>query len=83
MADYTRFAGTDGTPGGYAITVGTSYPASGQGFDYNCTVAGNATVTFLDGSTRTIAIPVGYGYIPYPITLIATWTGTGTFFMLK
>jgi hypothetical protein len=49
--------------------------ASGNTFIINCTVAGNVKVGFADGSTLTIAVPVGTTMLPWSVTQVFV-TGT-------
>ena len=70
--------------GAVAMTVGTTYAAQ-RSVGVNCTAAGNVEFQFLDGSTLTLPIYVGWQTFPFACTQIVTsgTTATATYFNLK
>lgn len=71
--------------GSLAMTAGGSAVAPARAFRINCTVAGNVVVTLADGSSETIAAPVGYSIYPFAVTQVvsAGTTATATYANLK
>jgi hypothetical protein len=53
----------------------------GRSFVINCTVAGNVKVGFADGSTLTIAVPIGTLILPWAVTqvFVAGTSATATY----
>ncbi|MGL5733298.1 MAG: hypothetical protein ACRCYS_00410 [Beijerinckiaceae bacterium] len=53
-------------------------------FAANLTVAGNVSVTFRDGSTMVMTLPIGYSEFDYEIRRVnvAGTTATGTYYNL-
>ena len=63
-----------------AMTKGTTY-AAGKSLYVNCTVAGNVSVTFYDGSTLTFPVNVGITIMPFAVTQVnkSGTTATATY----
>jgi hypothetical protein len=71
--------------GAIALTAGTPGTA-GRALRVNCTVAGNITLTYADGSTDTVPVNVGLSYLPGAITTAAipgSGGATATFANMK
>jgi len=70
--------------GATAMTVGTSYTAA-RSVLANCTVAGNVSLTLLDGSTVVWAVPTGATLLRVAATAVNTsgTTATCTYYNLK
>jgi hypothetical protein len=66
-----------------AITVGAGAIATGRQLAVNCTVAGNITVTFQDGSTYTAPVGVGLTIFPWSVSGVASATATATYANMK
>lgn len=66
-----------------AMTVGTVYPA-GRAVIISCTVTGNIVVKLADGSTMTLAVPVGLLEFTWASIGIVTsgTTATATYYNL-
>lgn len=60
---------------GVKALVADTVAMPGRLFIANCTVAGNVTVIFDDGSTHVIALTTGYAAFPYSV---AQFTSAGT-----
>lgn len=65
-----------------AMTVGTTYTPA-RGIVAVCTVAGNATVTFVDLSSVAIPVVVGFNYFNFAAVAIASQTATCTYYHAK
>lgn len=62
-----------------ALTAGGGNKPVGRIFVINATVAGDVVVTFYDGTTHTIAAPVGYSAYPYAVKNVVSATATATY----
>lgn len=73
----TTDAGNASFTGAVAMTVGTSYAAARSIF-INCTVAGNISLTFFDGSTLVTPVNVGVTILPFAVTKVNSSGTTAT-----
>ena len=64
------------------VIVGTPV-APGRALVANCTVAGNMTVQFYDGSQSTYPLVVGLNVLPFAVTEVLSTTATSTFEIWK
>lgn len=69
--------------GEVAMTVGQAGYAPGRALKVVCTVAGNITVLYPDGSQGTWPVVVGTQVLSLAVTEIVSETATSTFFNLK
>lgn len=69
--------------GNVALVVGAGPVAAGRQLLINTSAAGTAAVTFLDGSSVTITVPVGLTILPWAVTGISAATATATYASLK
>lgn len=79
LAAQAQLADSPVVAGVVPMTVGTSYPAS-RALLAVCTVAGNISATFLDGSTLTFPAVVGLNNFPFAVTLVSASTATCTYY---
>jgi hypothetical protein len=73
----TTDAGAAAFTGAVAMTVGTTYQA-GRSLFINCTVAGNVSVTFFDGSALVVPVNVGVTILPFAVTRVNSSGTTAT-----
>jgi hypothetical protein len=65
-----------------AMTVGTTYTAA-RGLLYNCSVGGNVTVTFTDGSTLTFPVLAEFKSVPFAVTKVNSATATCSYYEMN
>lgn len=68
---------------GVSGAVGTSGATAGRSIIINCTTAGTATFTFLDGSTLAVTLPVGLIEFDWAVTGVTYGTAVATAFNTK
>lgn len=71
-----------GYQGAKALTVGNVSNVAQRALGVNCTVAGNVTVKFVDGSTLTFPVVVGWTIFPFEVVGVSSATATATYYNL-
>jgi hypothetical protein len=73
----------EGYQGVAAFTVAGAAVSPGRAVAVNCTVAGNVTFTFADGSSLQVPVATGLTILRFAVTGASAATATATYAVLK